>query len=140
MRRNNYESGFSLIELLLVVVIIGIVAAIAVPAYQKGVRAAENSTTFATLRTMYSTQATFFSQNSRFGRLTELNPIVGNGLGTVVGDRLVRRSHVFEMSPLVPTDDNLKTQFTITATRAFSDSLIDKYELTEEGRIKPVYP
>ena len=36
------ESGFSLVELLLVVVIIGLIAAMAVPAYQKGMWAAEN--------------------------------------------------------------------------------------------------
>jgi prepilin-type N-terminal cleavage/methylation domain-containing protein len=140
MRANNNESGFSLIELLLVVVIIGIVAAIAVPAYQKGMRAAENGSIFATLRIINSTQVTFYSQNSRFGRLTELNPIVGNGLGAVVGDRLVRRSHIFEMSPLVPTDAELKNEYKITATRAFSDATIRRYELTQTGEITQVFP
>jgi general secretion pathway protein G len=52
MNKLSNEKGFSLIELLLVVVIIGIVAALAVPALQKGIRSAENGTTFATMRTI----------------------------------------------------------------------------------------
>lgn len=138
--KNGNENGFSLIELLLVVAIIGIIAAIAVPALQKGIRAAENGTTFATLRTINSTQVGFFSNNNRFGRLTELNPLVGNGLGAVVGDRIVRRNHIFEMTPLVPTDDDLRNEFTITATRAIGDNTIYKYELTQSGEIVQILP
>ena len=41
MKRST-EKGFSLIKLLIVVVIIGIIAALAVPAFQKGIIAAEN--------------------------------------------------------------------------------------------------
>ena len=138
--KKDFEGGFSLIELLIVVVIVGIIASVAIPAFQKGMRAAENGATFSTLRIINSTQVSFFAQHNRFGRLTELSPIVGNGLGTVVGDRIVRRNHIFEMTPLVPTDTELKDQFKITATRAFGDSLLQRYEITENGRIYQIFP
>jgi prepilin-type N-terminal cleavage/methylation domain-containing protein len=134
------ESGFSLIELLLVVVIIGVIAAMAVPAYQKGVWAAENGAAFSILRTIFSTQVSFYTQNSRFGRLDEINTILAGGAGTVVGDRLVRGKYVFEMSPVTPTDSELVTQFLITATRDVPGDVVYKYELNESGKIRQIYP
>ena len=44
----NNQKGFSLIELILVVSMIGIIAAIAVPSLTKAVAAAENGSTVAT--------------------------------------------------------------------------------------------
>ena len=79
MKRKS-ESGFSLIELLIVVVVIGIVAALAVPALQKGIHAAENGNTFATLRVVGSTQMSFYSQRNRFAKLLEINNIHSNGI------------------------------------------------------------
>jgi len=143
MRSNkmkNNEQGFSLIELLLVVVIIGIVAAMAVPAFQKGIWAAENSTAISNLRTINSTQVSFFTQNNRFGRLGEINAQIGNGLGTVVGDRIVRGKYVFEMAPLVPTDLELKDEYVVTATRAVAGELTYTYEINQTGEIEQVLP
>ncbi len=137
MKKNN-ENGFSLIELLLVVVIIGIVAALAVPAFQRGIIAAENRSVFATMRTMNSSQGVFFSQNQRFARLGELNNINGNGLGTVVGDRMFRNKFTFEMGPITPTDAELKDGYTISAFRD-AGGVTYRFELTNSGvqRILP---
>jgi prepilin-type N-terminal cleavage/methylation domain-containing protein len=134
------ESGFSLIELMLVVVIVGVIAAMAVPAYQKGMWAAENGAAFSTLRSISSTQVSFYTQNSRFGRLDEINKALGNGIGTAVGDRLVRGKYVFEMTPIRPDDADLATEFLISATRDVAGDAVYRYELNQSGRIVQVYP
>ncbi len=132
--------GFSLIELLLVVVIIGVIAAMAIPAYQKGMWAAENGSAFGTMRTIASTQVSFFTQNSRFGRLDEVNHQLGNSIGTVVGDSLVRGRYVFAMSPAVPTNDALRTEYLITARREVPGDTLYLFELNQTGRIRQVFP
>ena len=140
--KNINEKGFSLVELLVVVVIIGIIAAIAIPALRKATQAAENGTTFATMRTISSSQVGFFSQNSRFGRLPELNNQLGNGIGTTILDRIVRNKFTFEMVPVVPTDADLRNEYTITATRTVLNpgDIVYKYELTQTGEIKQIEP
>jgi prepilin-type N-terminal cleavage/methylation domain-containing protein len=134
------QKGFSLIELLLVVVIIGVIAAMAIPAYQKGRWAAENGAAFGTMRTIASTQVSFLSQNSRFGRLNEVNTILGKSIGTEVGDSLVRGRYVFTMSPARPTDDELKNSYSIIAKRDVPGDVLYQYELDQTGRIWQVWP
>lgn len=139
--KNKTESGFSLIELLIVVVVIGIVAALAVPALQKGVRAAENGNTFATMRTIASTQMNYYSQNSRFGRITEINNLLSSSIGTNSGNDVNRGKFVLSMSPATPTDAELRQGYTITATRDVAgEGQRYVYELTQAGEIRQIFP
>lgn len=140
MKNLSNQKGFSIIELLLVVVIVGLIAAMAVPAYQKGIRAAENSSIFAILRTISSTQVQEFSQKSRFATLPELNTAMSNSIGTTVTDRVVRGRYVFEMTPIAPTPGDLQTGYTISAVRSVSDDVVYRYELNQSGKITRILP
>src|SRR5687767_14295934 len=99
--KKNTQSGFSLIELLCVVTIIGIIAALGVPSFQRGIRSADNGAAFATLRTMSAVQVNFYSHNGRFANLSELNATHQSGFGTLSdgGTSIKRGRFVFEMSP-----------------------------------------
>lgn len=68
-------AGFSLIELLVVVVIILVIGAIAIPSLLSSRRAANDASAVATLRTIHSAQTTFFSgpgRNANYASLSDL--------------------------------------------------------------------
>jgi len=74
MTKRN-EKGFSLVELLVVVIIIAIVAAIAIPNLLASRRAANEASAIASLRTIHSAQVTFFATtgaNQDYGTLVLL--------------------------------------------------------------------
>jgi prepilin-type N-terminal cleavage/methylation domain-containing protein len=139
--KKGRKDGFSLIELLIVVAIVSLIAAIAIPFLQKGVRAAENGNTFATMRTVASTQMNYFSQNNRFGRLTEINNLLSNSIGTPSGNDVIHGKFIISMTPAAPTDAELKNGYTITATRDVTgEGVIYVYELTQSGEIRQILP
>jgi prepilin-type N-terminal cleavage/methylation domain-containing protein len=140
--RNFNEKGFSMVELLCVLVIVGVIAAVAVPSLTKGIRAAEAGAVFSTMRTISSSQVSVYTAKSRFGRLDELNNMLGNGIGAPIGpNQLTRNRFVIDMVPAIPTDIELKDGYVVTATRRLPDEAqVYKFELTQTGEIRQILP
>jgi prepilin-type N-terminal cleavage/methylation domain-containing protein len=137
------QKGFSLIELLMVCVIVGLLATIAVPSMLQSREAAEKGATIANLRTIHSNQLTYMSQRGRYARIRELNTYFNNTLGKQVGTttnaRIIRGNYYYSSSP-TPTDTTLRTRYQIYAYRLEGTFLETWFIMEQDGRIQTIVP
>lgn len=135
--RSVSEEGFTLIELILVLVIAGLIAAVAVPSLSKARDAADSAVAIGQLRTMHTNQATYRIQYSRYARLDELNAFANNTHGQTIGTTLRHRDFVFLMYPS-PTDLSLKREYQIIGYRIREGQVIAQFNMQQDGNIRTI--
>ncbi len=119
MRRDGdySEAGFTLIELMIVVAIIGVLAAIAIPRYQNNAMKARQAEAVSLMAAVYTNQLVYKGETGAFG-----NSELAIGMETT-GQRLY--------SPVVFTNIGTDT-FTATITANLDDDVsLDTWVLTE---------
>ncbi|MGH1467697.1 MAG: type IV pilin protein [Bdellovibrionales bacterium] len=86
MKKVKSQGGFSLIELMMVVVIIGVLAGVGIPQYQKFQMKARQSEVKSLLSSMYTSQKAFYAEwNQYYGDFNAVGYGLSGDLGYNVG-------------------------------------------------------
>ncbi len=65
--RRNRRGGFTLVELMIVVAIIGVLSSIAIPSMQDSARRVKRSEAFLNLKGIYTAQKIYYTEEGRYG-------------------------------------------------------------------------
>ena len=111
-RSTLQSAGFTLVELLIVVAVIGIVSAISVPAMLRARRTGNEASAIGSLRALNSAQTSYAAAAAKGGFSPTLATLAAACPGSAVGF----------ISPDLSTDPSVKSGYTITMAASASSS------------------
>jgi prepilin-type N-terminal cleavage/methylation domain-containing protein len=147
--RSVRASGFTLVELLVVVGIVGVLSAIAIPSYSRARQTVLEVGVTSDLRAMASTQEMFYINpvpvkpssltvtNKRYARIYELNSFASGAFGKTVATYYLDKGPVrYSMVPLKPSLKSLETAYKIQAQGTSGLSFV--YQIDQTGKVSKI--
>ena len=134
MTDEKREDGFSLIEFLLVLVIAGLLATIAVPSFMKSRDVAERASAVANLHKLHITQTGYLINNGRYATLPELNTYAKDKLGTTVGSNILNGDYTFIMIPGMTS--NVDPQYKILSVKYRNRMAVSAFLIDQRGELR----
>jgi prepilin-type N-terminal cleavage/methylation domain-containing protein len=124
MQKNRLRRGFSLIELLIVIAIILIIAAIAVPKMNKQIMAAHEMAAIRMITTIHTGETQYYSQFGRYAQnLAEMGPPASGAAGPAAADLLPKNLADGKASGFIFAVVGTPTGYSVTAVpEAFGSS------------------
>ena len=126
------EKGFTLIELMIVVVIIGILAALAIPRFMRATTKSKQSEARQILKQVYSMQRAYRQEyNTYWGNATSASAAAPNGFARIGVDIMANARYSYTMVAALNT-------FTCTATSGIldDDATVDTWTINEAGNLQ----
>jgi type IV pilus assembly protein PilE len=132
------HKGFTLIELMIVVVVIGILSAIAVPGYNYYIMRSKRAAARTAIQNTAQAEERYFTQNNGYWSFAA-GSTISNGWVNYVGNDY--NSRTYDLSTAVtPATTTTAASYTISAAPVFTDTLCGTLTLSSTGLQTPTSP